>query len=180
MSLRVFAGFVTLVVVGGVFAFGLSKQGEVSRIDASHVAVPPAGFQTYPAAPIASSSVHGAAFSLASLRGRFVFINFWAPNCAPCVREAPQLRAFADGLGGRATMMGVAIDTSGVDARNFALSHGWNYPILTKRCCDLIDSYGVVGLPTTIVVDRQGIVVDRLVGPQTTARLRAELRALNA
>ena len=49
---------------------------------------------------------------------------------------------------------------------------------MSKRCCDLSNRYGVVGMPTTIVVDGKGQVVDRLVGPQTLARLNAELRAL--
>jgi hypothetical protein len=51
---------------------------------------------------------------------------------------------------------------------------------VSRRCCKLSNQYGVVAMPTTIVIDGEGKVVDRLIGPQTTARLEAELRALGA
>jgi thiol-disulfide isomerase/thioredoxin len=180
MSRRLVAGLVVLIAAGGVFAYGLSKQDEVSRIDTQHVIVPPAGFRTYAAAPIAGATLDGKAFSLASLRGKPAFVNFWAPSCVPCRREAPELRSFADALDGRAEVVGVSIDSTLGDSRTFARKSGWRYPIVSKRCCDLIERYGVLGLPTTIVVDGRGRVVDRLSGPQTAERLRAELRALGA
>jgi hypothetical protein len=62
----------------------------------------------------------------------------------------------------------------------FARKAGWRYPIVSAPCCDLGDRYGVVAMPTTIVVDSKGQVVDRLIGPQTAARLTAELHALGA
>ena len=169
------AGFAALA---GVFAFGLSKQSQVGRVDTSHVTVPPAGFQTFAAAPIEGTALDGAGFSLAALRGKPAFINFWAPTCIPCRKEAPQLRSFASGLDGRASFVGVALDSRSSDVRSFATGAGWRYPILRERCCGLVDSYGVIGLPTTIVVNARGQVVDRLIGAQTRARLQAELRAI--
>jgi thiol-disulfide isomerase/thioredoxin len=180
MSRRLVAGLVALIAIGGVFAYGLSKQDDVSGIDTKHVTVPPAGFQTFTAAPIAGSTLEGKAFSLASLRGKPVFINFWGTWCEPCKREAPQLRAFADRLDRRAAVVGVAIDSQNGNPRGFARKAGWRYPIVSRQCCELGNRYGVVYMPTTIVVDSQGRVVDRLIGPQTTARLDAELRALGA
>jgi cytochrome c biogenesis protein CcmG, thiol:disulfide interchange protein DsbE len=180
MSRRLVAGLVALVALGGVFAYGLSKQGDVSGIDTAHVTVPPAGFRPFTAAAFEGTTLEGGTFSLARLRGKPVFINFWGTWCVPCKREAPQLRAFADGLGQRAAVVGVAIDSADGNPRGFARKAGWRYPIVSRRCCDLSNRYGVVGMPTTIVVDSQGRVVDRLIGPQTTARLRAELRALGA
>jgi hypothetical protein len=76
--------------------------------------------------------------------------------------------------------VGVAIQSPHADAVAFARKAGWKYPIVAKPCCKLGDRYGVVYMPTTIVVDSKGQVVDRLIGPQTVARLRAELRALGA
>ena len=178
MSRRLVAGLVALVALGGVFAYGLSNQGAVSRIDTTNVTVPPDGFATFDAAPITGTTLEDGTFSLARLRGKPAFINFWGVWCEPCKEEAPDLREFADGLGGRASFVGVAIDSDRGDARSFARTHGWSYPIVSRRCCDLSNRYGVTYMPTTIVVDGDGRVVDRLVGPQTAARLTAELRAL--
>ena len=76
--------------------------------------------------------------------------------------------------------MGVAIDSPPTDTTRFVRKVGWRYPIVRKACCDDVNRYGVTFFPTTVVVNSQGQVVDRLIGPQTVARLRAELRALGA
>jgi thiol-disulfide isomerase/thioredoxin len=180
MSRRLVAGLVALVALGGVFAFGLSKQDAVSHIDTTHVVVPPAGFQPFAAAAITGTSFAGTPFSLAKLQGKPVFINFWGSWCIPCRREAPQLKAFSRTLGARAAFVGVAYQSPHANAVAFARKAGWRYPIVSAPCCDLGDRYGVVAMPTTIVVDSKGQVVDRLIGPQTAARLTAELHALGA
>jgi cytochrome c biogenesis protein CcmG/thiol:disulfide interchange protein DsbE len=180
MSRRLVAGLVALIAIGGVFAYGLSKQNDVATIDTTHVTVPPSGFQTFAAAAIRGTTLDQKAFSLARLQGKPVFINFWGSWCPPCKREAPDLRAFSNGLGGRAAMVGVAIDSPSADARTFIRKAGWRYPIVSLHCCDLANRYGVTYFPTTVVVNGRGQVVDRLVGPQTVARLNAELRALGA
>ena len=109
MSRRLVAGLVALVALGGVFAYGLSKQGDVAKIDTTHVVVPPSGFQPFAAASIAGSTLDGKPFAFASLRGKPAFINFWGSWCPGCKIEAPDLRRFADGLGSQATMVGVAL-----------------------------------------------------------------------
>jgi thiol-disulfide isomerase/thioredoxin len=156
----------------------LSNQGDVSSQDTKNVTVPPSGFQPFAAAAITGTAFDGADFSLARLQGKPVFINFWGSWCEPCKREAPDLRAFSGSLEGRAAFVGVAVDSPHSDAVSFARKAGWRYPIVSTRCCGLNNRYGIVGMPTTIVVDGNGRVVDRLVGPQTLARLNAELRAL--
>ena len=180
MSRRLVAGLVALVAVGGVFAYGLSKQDDVSKVDTKHVMVPPSGFKTFPAASIAGSTLDGKRFTTSSLRGKPAFINFWGSWCPGCRDEAPDLRAFANGLGSQASLVGVAIDSPTTDTTRFVRKVGWRYPIVRKACCDDVNRYGVTFFPTTVVVNSQGQVVDRLIGPQTVARLRAELRALGA
>jgi cytochrome c biogenesis protein CcmG/thiol:disulfide interchange protein DsbE len=180
MNRRLVAGIVALIAIGGVFAFGLSKQDDVSHIDTKHVVVPPAGFQPFAAASITGTSFSGAPFSLAKLEGKPVFINFWGSWCIPCRREAPVLKAFSRTLGSQASFVGVAYQSPHAKAVAFAHKAGWRYPIVAADCCALGDRYGVVYMPTTIVVDSKGQVVDRLIGPQTVARLTAELHALGA
>ena len=180
MSRRLVAGLVALVAVGGVFAFGLSKQDDVStQSTRSTSSVRPSGFQTFAAArdhgldvrrQAASRSRGCTASPSSSTSG--------AAGARRCKREAPDLRTFAGALDGRASIVGVAMDSPHADAVAFARKAGWRYPIVGKHCCDLDNRYGVVYLPTTIVVDGKGQVVDRLIGPQT--RRAAERRAARA
>src|SRR5215213_578254 len=120
MSRRLVAGLVALLALGGVFVYGVTKQDDVSGVDAKNVTVPPAGFQTYDAAPITGMSFDGAPFSLTRYHGKPVFINFWGSWCEPCKREAPELRAFSDKLGERAAFVGVAVQSPREEAVNFA------------------------------------------------------------
>ena len=145
MSRRLVAGLVALIAVGGVFAFGLSKQDDVSRIDTKNVTVPPAGFQTFAAAAITGHGVRRqAVLARAACEGKPVFINFWGSWCAPCRREAPGAAQVPSALGGRASFVGVAVESPHAEAVAFARKAGWRYPIVSTRCCDLDDRYGVV------------------------------------
>ena len=182
MSRRLVAGLVALVAVGGVFAYGLSKQDDVSKIDTKHVDGAAVGLPDVRGAPRSRARRSTASgFTLAALRGKPVFINFWGSWCPGCkdrgarsahVRE----RARLAGLDGRRRHR---LAATGHRRRSCARPAG-AIPIVRKACCDLVNRYGVIYFPTTVVVDGKGQVVDRLIGPQTVARLRAELRALGA
>ncbi len=111
MSRRLVAGLVALIAVGGVFAYGLSKQDDVSSPGTTNVTVPPEGFRTYAAAAITGTAFDGTQFSLDRLQGKPVFINFWGSWCEPCKEEAPALRALSGSLGDRASFGGVAVDS---------------------------------------------------------------------
>ena len=180
MSRRLVAGLVGLVALGGVFAFGLSKQDDVSHIDTAHVVVPPAGFQPFAAAAIKGTSFTGKPFSLARLHGKPVFINFWGSWCAPCRREAPQLRAFTRTWAVARRSWAWRTSRRTPKAVDFAARPAGAIRSSARRAAISVTATAWSCMPTTIVVDRNGQVVDRLIGPQTAARLTAELRALGA
>jgi cytochrome c biogenesis protein CcmG/thiol:disulfide interchange protein DsbE len=113
--------------------------------------------------------------TLASLRGKPAFVNFWASWCAPCKQEAPVLERFARTLHGRATLVGVDWNDGVDDARGFITQYRLTYPILRDDSGDVGKAYGLSGLPTTFVLDAHGEIVQRLLGPQTLGTLRAAL-----
>lgn len=109
---------------------------------------------------------------LAELRGKPVVINFWASWCVPCREEAPELARFDRELRGRAQLVGVDFQDSKQDALAFVREFGWRFPNVRDPQGKLASRYGLAGLPTTYVLDRQGRIARTLTGAQTYEKLR--------
>jgi thiol-disulfide isomerase/thioredoxin len=109
---------------------------------------------------------------LAELRGTPVVISFWASWCAPCREEARELVRLDGEIRGRARLVGVDVQDAKQDAVDFVREFGWRFPNVRDPQGKLAARFGVVGLPTTHVVDWQGRIARTLTGAQTYAQLR--------
>lgn len=109
-----------------------------------------------------------------SLRGRPAAINFWASWCEPCREEAPEFERLAGALHGRASLVGVDWEDGRAAALAFVHRYGWTFPSL-RATAGSGPRYGVLGLPTTMIVDRKGRIEEVLRGPQTAADLERAL-----
>ena len=132
-----------------------------------------------PALP--TERLSGVPVTVASLRGRPAFVNFWASWCGPCETEAPSLERFARSLSGRATLVGVNWeDLSHANALAFVHRYGWTFPNLRDPDGAVGRRYGITSfLPTTFVLDSAGRLRLTLRGPQTEQSLNAALKRLS-
>ena len=105
-------------------------------------------------------------------RGKFVIINFWATWCAPCIHEMPELERFHQSNRDRAMVWGVTFERIGKDrVIDFVENLGVTYPILGFGQ-EPRTGYGqVTVLPTTFIIDREGLFMRRFEGPITAADL---------
>lgn len=104
--------------------------------------------------------------SLHDFKGQVVVLNFWATWCAPCVEEMPSLVEMAQKVKDKGvTVVGVSIDVDGNAYHNFIKQHGVDF--LTVRDPDQKSSslYGTTGWPETFIIDRQGVLRRKFVGP---------------
>ena len=159
---RAVVPLVAVAIVAGLIVFEVASSGS--------------GQTGKPAPPLPSKVLQAPKVTLASLRGEPTLINFWASWCEPCRQEAPELARFADSIhGGR--LIGVDYTDRAAPGRDFVRQYGWDFPVLEDPDGIYGARYNFSGLPTTVVLDAQGRIVEELRGPQTRVDLQ---RALDA
>jgi cytochrome c biogenesis protein CcmG, thiol:disulfide interchange protein DsbE len=126
-----------------------------------------------------SSITDGKAFDLASLRGRYVLVNFFASWCVPCQQEQPQLVQWA-GQDPSHALVGVLFSDTPGPARTFLAANGGDWPVIADPEGQLALSYGVRGPPESYFLSRDGEVLYKFVGGVSAAgldRLVAQAKA---
>lgn len=108
---------------------------------------------------------------LAEFRGRPLVVNFWASWCVPCRREMPALEAVADRLAGRVAFVGINHLDVARPAAEFQREFGVRYPSGFDPEGKVAPAYGVVGLPTTVLIDARGMILARHLGALTETAL---------
>lgn len=156
-----------LAAIGLLVAFGLTSSGS--------------GVKGRLAPALPTEQLVGAATTLASLQassgGRPAVVVFWASWCDPCVTEAAAIERFSRSAAGRGRVVGVDWNDAAAGARAFIRVHGWTFPNLRDGEGTIGNSYGLTGLPTTIVLDGRGRIRTALRGPQTERSLGNALAA---
>ena len=120
--------------------------------------------------PLPEAALEGpdGATSLAEYNGRIVVLNFWAVWCAPCREEMPTLSALEAEFGGddfAVVTLATGPNAPPAVARFFDEIGVDNLPLLRDPKAELSRAAGVFGLPATLILDRDGAEIARLVGP---------------
>jgi cytochrome c biogenesis protein CcmG/thiol:disulfide interchange protein DsbE len=146
-----------VVLVGVVLVVGATRGGPKAVIGE-------------PAPAIVGTTLDGAPFDLAALRGRPVIVNFWGPSCVPCREEFPQFLAKlgehgSDGL----AIVGVLTDDPEQPARDFIAQYGATWPTVVDPDKSIRTAYRVAARPQTYFVDAQGILRSIQIGQANDA-----------
>ena len=109
----------------------------------------------------------GRKVSLYDYRGRVVFINIWATWCPPCVEEMPSIEKLYNRFkGDQFQILAVSIDSKGREAVvPFMKKFNLTFPVLLDPEGKIRKRYGLTGVPESFVIDREGIVVKKVIGP---------------
>jgi thiol-disulfide isomerase/thioredoxin len=176
---------VTAVVVPallGVLLSGCGSDGRVQPADSAGfvqgsgvvTVVPPE--QRQPAPEFAGPLLDGGTFDLAEARGDVVVLNVWGSWCAPCRAEAPALVAVAEATAEDGVrVVGVNTRDTQTAAQAFEDEFAVPYPSVVDADGRLLlafrETLPPAAIPSTLVVDREGRMAARVVGPITERSL---------
>lgn len=179
------AGIVTAVAVAalaGVYAmFGVDGNAPVdsapaqageTALDKSLSTGAIAAFVFKPNRPAIESGAfqdgNGKELTLADWKGRVVLVNLWATWCAPCRKEMPDLAQLQKDYGGDDfEVVAISVDLKGAEASSAFLKevNADNLALYVEPTTRIMKQLGAIGLPLTILIDRQGGEIGRLLGP---------------
>jgi peroxiredoxin len=120
--------------------------------------------------------------TLAQHQGQVVVLNFWTSWCPPCREEMPALQRAYDRYGEQGLVV-LGVNWTQVDERRdveaFVSEIGLTFPILLDEQGQVAEGlYNILGLPTTIFIDRQGIVREVNIGALDLAQLESKVKSM--
>ncbi len=171
------------VVIGTALGCGegegeSSNQGSPVAQTGSVAATVPSGAK--PAPTEVFQLLGGGEASFSELSGTVVVANLWGTWCLPCRTELPELVSLASWYEDKpVTILGIAVD-SGTDQEieDFLASYGVGYQNWITGMETAFSTFGALGFPFTVVIDRDGWVRKEFLGPQTAQALAKEIDAL--
>ncbi len=110
-------------------------------------------------------TLDGKSVTLSALRGKPVLLNFWATWCESCKEEMPALESLHKRLDGKAAVLGASLDSAfAEDVPPFAKRHGLTFPLI-DAAGPAAAAYAVRSLPATFLIDAEGRITRRWLGP---------------
>ena len=129
-----------------------------------------------PAPEIALKDLQGQEVRLSDLHGKVVLLNFWATWCKPCKEEMPAMQASYERLREQGVVVLAVNELEDVEkVAEHIKTHGHTFLVVMDHNNGVANRYGVVGLPASFLIDRQGIVREHIFGNLLTEQRIAEL-----
>ena len=124
-----------------------------------------------PAPNFTFPDLDGKMVSLIDYKGKVVLLNIWATWCAPCVAEMPSMEKLYQELKGEGfEILAISVDEAGAKAViPFMEKHKLGFPVLLDPKGDIKNLYQATGIPESFIIDKDGIIVEKIIGPRDWA-----------
>lgn len=150
------------IILFHVYIF-ISVQSAFAKENISDIVYP----KTIKHAPEFSlKTLSGGDISLSDFKGKLVLLHFWSTTCLPCLKEMPSLQKLSDEMDNEDfSVIAVAVDRDGPEkVRRFIDQYQITLPILLDPEGGVRNSYEVIGLPFSYLIDKKGDFVARIIG----------------
>ena len=153
--------YLCLVMLGAIMALTACSKKEAANQQQGPLQ------ENSPVPAITVNSLNGKPLNLSDLKGKVVVLNFWATWCPPCREEIPSMMKLNSAMAGNAfQMVAVSIDEGGLPAiESFFKTSGFSLPAYTDPDNRAAKAYGITGVPETFIIDKNGILIKKVVGP---------------
>lgn len=151
--------FVAVTVLVVILSLTLNEPVEFSNQVAIESGIAAPDF-TFP-------GLDGKMVSLSDYKGKVVLVNIWATWCPPCVDEMPSMeKLYRNFKGENFEILAVSIDESGSEAvAPFMEKTRLTFPALIDSKGAIKPVYRITGIPESFIIDKQGILIKKIVGP---------------
>jgi len=120
-----------------------------------------------PAPAFALPDADGKIWKLSDLKGQVVFVNFWATWCVTCKSEMPSKEALYKKMQGKPfQMLGMLFRDDPANLPAYKLEQPVSPPTLISYKNESAKLFGITGVPETFIIDKEGIIREKLVGPR--------------
>jgi len=127
--------------------------------------------------------LNGESAALSSCKGKVVLLNFWATWCPPCREEMPSMENLYKRFNGQGLeILAVNLRETAGAVQKFIKSNGYTFPVMLDSDGKIGGIYGVRGIPTTFIIDREGKIIGKVGGsiywdtPQVFAAIESLLK----
>lgn len=124
---------------------------------------------------ITATAMDGTQVKLSDLRGKTVFVNFWATWCGPCMQEMPEINALYPEYKDKIEFFTVSIDDARADYEKYTNESGFAFPMYFGDKNAVINDYGLQGIPASYIIDKYGTITQSHIGGMKEKELRAFL-----
>ncbi len=160
------------ILLGALIAGGVGVLFVLQTHQSSPEATPPsAAAGPRQALDFSLPNLDGEMVRLSDFRGKVVLLNIWATWCPPCVEEMPSMERLHQKLKDEGlVILAVSIDLDGArTVAPFMQKHRLSFTSLTDTKGLVKDLYRPTGVPESHIIDRNGVVVDKVIGPRDWA-----------
>ncbi len=113
-------------------------------------------------------ALNGERIQLKALKGKIIFLNFWATWCRPCKEEMPSIEAlWQQSKEKDFIFLTICVDYAGAKGvREFIGKYGYRFPVLLDPAGKSLDLFEINRIPATLMIDKHGRMVGRVIGPR--------------